>query len=259
VGLPCFPLDGTSTISLKNQCIAYLFTTHVLHETVIRHFLSDSTDASALVDCDQVFGIDCDDGALEQARRNVRSMELEHCISLVQAKVEMNSKSSSNALSSKGPRNSGVRGRSKPNHPRKGKETIVLNCVAEDADAVTNSDSRKPFPFPDHCVDTVMTNPPFGTKADMAGIDVQFLLLSCRLARRAVYSFHKTTTRAYILRTVQRAFPNAIVSVVAEMKFDIRQTYMFHQKASVDVAVDLIRVELVRPAHSDFSEGHDYG
>jgi 23S rRNA G2445 N2-methylase RlmL len=206
-----------------------------------------------LVDCDHVFGIDCDDAALGQAQINIRSMELEHGISLVQVKVEMNTKSSSDAPSSKGPRYSGARGRSKPNYPRKVNETVALDMTSGDAYAV-NSDFRQSFPFPDRFVDTVMTNPPFGTKADRAGIDVQFLLLACRLARRAVYSFHKTTTRAYILRTIQKEFPTATVSVVAEMKFDIRQTYKFHQKASVDVAVDLIRVELVPPVDSDVTE-----
>lgn len=208
-----------------------------------------------MVGCDHVVAIDCDDAALEQARGNIRSMELEHCISLVQAKVEMSAKSSSIAPPLKGPRNSGMRGRSKTNYSRKVHDSTAPDPINENDNVVSNIISRQRFPFPDRCVDTVLTNPPFGTKADMGGIDVQFLLLACQLARRAVYSFHKTTTRAYILRTVARAFPNATVSVVAEMKFDIRQTYRFHQKASVDVAVDLIRVELFPSTVCEVSEG----
>ena len=97
----------------------------------------------------------------------------------------------------------------------------------------------------DNCVDTVVTNPPFGTKPDKAGMDMQFLKLGCQLARRAVYSFHKSSTRDYVLRTV-RALPNVRDAVVvAEMKFDLPRTYKFHKAASVDVEVDLIRVELV--------------
>lgn len=209
-----------------------------------------------MVESDHVFGVDCDTAALEQARMNIRSMELEHCISLVQAKVDLPSLSHAPMQKDHGSRNSG-RGRSKPSRPLKGNECKV-GSMAVDTDAV-NSDrvAQQRFPFADKSVDTVITNPPFGTKADMAGIDVQFLLLACRLARRAVYSFHKTTTRPFIVRTVQGAFPNATVSVIAEMKFDLRQTYKFHQKASVDVAVDLIRVELVPPADGDGSVCQD--
>jgi hypothetical protein len=103
-----------------------------------------------------------------------------------------------------------------------------------------------PFPIQDGSVDTVLTNPPFGTKPDKAGMDVQFLLLGCRLARRAVYSFHKSSTRDYIVRTASAMANVASVAVIAEMKFDLPQTYKFHQKASVDIAVDLIRVELAQ-------------
>jgi predicted RNA methylase len=77
-------------------------------------------------------------------------------------------------------------------------------------------------------------------------MDVQFLLLGCRLARRAVYSFHKSSTRDYIVRTASAMANVASVAVIAEMKFDLPQTYKFHQKASVDIAVDLIRVELAQ-------------
>jgi putative methylase len=89
-----------------------------------------------------------------------------------------------------------------------------------------------------------MTNPPFGTKPDKAGMDAEFLKLACRLATRAVYSFHKTSTRSYIVSLAKSLPKVENVTVVAEMKFDIPQTYKFHKKASVDVLVDLIRVQL---------------
>jgi predicted RNA methylase len=110
------------------------------------------------------------------------------------------------------------------------------------------SNDRPRFPLHDKCVDTVMTNPPFGTKGNNAGIDIEFVLLACQLARRAVYSFHKTTTRDYVLRTIQTNVSNIkSVSVIAEMKFNISNTYQFHQQKSVDIEVDLIRVELLHP------------
>jgi len=88
---------------------------------------------------------------------------------------------------------------------------------------------------------TVVTNPPFGTK-DNAGIDLQFLRTATRLAKRAVYSFHKRSTRSFLLKTIQEdwGFPDA--KVVAEMSFDIPNMYKFHNQKSKDVEVDLIRV-----------------
>lgn len=45
-------------------------------------------------------------------------------------------------------------------------------------------------------VHAVVMNPPFGTKR--AGVDMAFLARAVRLARNAVYSMHKTSTRDYI-------------------------------------------------------------
>lgn len=42
--------------------------------------------------------------------------------------------------------------------------------------------------------DTVIMNPPFGTKKN-AGIDMKFLEVGIKLAKTAVYSLHKTSTR----------------------------------------------------------------
>lgn len=99
------------------------------------------------------------------------------------------------------------------------------------------------IPLASGCVDTVLTNPPFGTKPGNAGIDVMFLRSAIRLATRAVYSFHKTSTREYLLKAVQGW--GYQVSVVAEMKFDIPKMYKFHAKDNVDVCVDLIRVDIL--------------
>lgn len=43
-------------------------------------------------------------------------------------------------------------------------------------------------------VDTVIMNPPFGTKNNQ-GVDVKFLRRGLQIAQRAVYSFHKSSTR----------------------------------------------------------------
>jgi predicted RNA methylase len=95
------------------------------------------------------------------------------------------------------------------------------------------------LPLRSRCVDTVLTNPPFGTKNN-AGMDLRFLRAATRLARTSVYSFHKTSTRDFVSRVVNHWGMN--VEVVAQMKFDLPQTYKFHKEKSVDVEVDLIRV-----------------
>jgi predicted RNA methylase len=205
---------------------------------------------SALVETDHVWGVDCDETALERARCNIQDLEVQESISLVCAKVGLprnntttRSKESSGAA--KTGRTSGgksSRGRGGSRHGRGGGEHTRVNGGGP---ALATSILALPFPIRDGSVDTVLTNPPFGTKPDKAGIDVQFLLLGCRLARRAVYSFHKSSTRDYIVRTASAMANVASVAVIAEMKFDLPQTYKFHQKASVDIAVDLIRVELV--------------
>jgi putative methylase len=65
---------------------------------------------------------------------------------------------------------------------------------------------------------TVLTNPPFGTKSDNGGIDLQFLRTATRLARRAVYSFHKRSTRTFVLKTIQEDWGYE-ANVAAEMSF----------------------------------------
>jgi predicted RNA methylase len=50
--------------------------------------------------------------------------------------------------------------------------------------------------------DTVIMNPPFGTK--QKGADMEFLRAACRLARTSVYSLHKSSTRAHIQKVALR-------------------------------------------------------
>eukprot|EP00658_Telonema_sp_P-2_P070834 TRINITY_DN60220_c0_g1_i2.p1 TRINITY_DN60220_c0_g1~~TRINITY_DN60220_c0_g1_i2.p1 ORF type:complete len:132 (+),score=31.54 TRINITY_DN60220_c0_g1_i2:89-484(+) len=63
-----------------------------------------------------------------------------------------------------------------------------------------------------------------------------------QMASRAVYSLHKTSTRQHILRQAEEWGCGA--EVVAEMRFDIPAMYKFHTKKSVDVEVDLIRLDV---------------
>ncbi|KAJ1984278.1 hypothetical protein H4R34_000746 [Dimargaris verticillata] len=90
-------------------------------------------------------------------------------------------------------------------------------------------------------VDTVVMNPPFGTKPGNKGIDMAFLRAALTLATTAVYSLHKSSTRDYI-RAKAKSW-GATGQVLAELRFDVPQMYKFHKKKSVDIQVDLWRFQ----------------
>jgi len=86
--------------------------------------------------------------------------------------------------------------------------------------------------------DTVIMNPPFGTKHNK-GLDMLFLQRAIKMASTAVYSLHKTSTREHIL---QKASDWGVrPQVVAELKYDLPSTYKHHKKQSQDIHVDFIR------------------
>lgn len=174
---------------------------------------------SALVESDFVIAVDCDEKALSEAKLNAERLQVEDRILFLRARVAT---------------------RPPPPKDKKKKKTTRPGKIS--LPEVPLPDCMAGFPLTMNCVDTVITNPPFGTKHNH-GMDLQFLQLGCRLAKRAVYSFHKTSTRAYVLRTIER-LTGCPAKVVAEMKFDLGQTYKFHKSKSVDVEVDLIRVDV---------------
>lgn len=91
--------------------------------------------------------------------------------------------------------------------------------------------------------DTVIMNPPFGTREK--GADIKFLKVAFQMANKAVYSLHKTSTRRHVTSAAKRLGVHS--KVVAELKFDLPSTYKFHKHDSVDVKVDLIRFVLTPP------------
>ena len=181
----------------------------------------------ALLGTDYVIAVDCDEEALQIANENARSLDLEDTIEMILAKVKVppakqrgNSKpfnSRQGGNKSKGGRGKG-RGRGRQgrdgNNQQQSGPPIALELSSGIAD--------DGLPLCSNCVDTVITNPPFGTKEN-AGMDVQFLRAAIRLARRAVYSFHKTSTRAYLLKTLGEEW-GLEVKVVAEMKVKLKKT-----------------------------------
>ncbi|GLT98546.1 hypothetical protein SLE2022_160460 [Rubroshorea leprosula] len=88
-------------------------------------------------------------------------------------------------------------------------------------------------------VDTIVMNPPFGTRKK--GADMDFLFVALNVASQAVYSLHKTSTREHIKRAALRDFNASSAEVLCELRFDVPQLYKFHKKKEVDVAVDLWR------------------
>ncbi|XP_022638545.1 methyltransferase-like protein 5 isoform X1 [Vigna radiata var. radiata] len=88
-------------------------------------------------------------------------------------------------------------------------------------------------------VDTVIMNPPFGTRKK--GADLDFLSVALKVASEAVYSLHKTSTRDHVKRTALRDFNARSAEVICELRFDVPKMYKFHKKKEVDIAVDLWR------------------
>ncbi|KAJ4839889.1 hypothetical protein Tsubulata_003197 [Turnera subulata] len=88
-------------------------------------------------------------------------------------------------------------------------------------------------------VDTVVMNPPFGTRRK--GADMEFLFAALKIATQAVYSLHKTSTRDHVKRAALRDFGACSAEVICELRYDIPQLYKFHKKKEVDIAVDLWR------------------
>ncbi|XP_031272201.1 methyltransferase-like protein 5 isoform X1 [Pistacia vera] len=88
-------------------------------------------------------------------------------------------------------------------------------------------------------VDTVVMNPPFGTRKK--GADMDFLCVALKVASGAVYSLHKTSTRDHVKKAALRDFNASSAEVLCELRYDVPQLYKFHKKKEVDIAVDLWR------------------
>lgn len=67
------------------------------------------------------------------------------------------------------------------------------NHELSNVDAILCDVTKIPQSF-DKQFDTVIMNPPFGTKHN-AGLDEKFLEVALRLSSHSVYSLHKTSTR----------------------------------------------------------------
>ena len=86
-------------------------------------------------------------------------------------------------------------------------------------------------------VETVLMNPPFGTKKTHA--DLHFLDCALRLGN-VVYSIHKSSTRQFLKDWLQRRGFNR--EEIIATKIEIPHQYDFHRRPKRSVEVDLIRV-----------------
>ena len=87
--------------------------------------------------------------------------------------------------------------------------------------------------------DTIVTNPPFGTRCK--GADTAFLESAFGLAPGGVvYSMHKTSTRDHLSR-VGRRWGITECGPVVQMLFDVPASYKWHKDQSRDIEVDIWR------------------
>lgn len=87
--------------------------------------------------------------------------------------------------------------------------------------------------------DTVIMNPPFGTRKK--GADMEFLRAAFAVSRGAVYSLHKSSTREHVKRVATGELQASEAEVVAQLRYDLPASYAYHRLKSKDIQVDLWR------------------
>jgi predicted RNA methylase len=86
-------------------------------------------------------------------------------------------------------------------------------------------------------VDTVLMNPPFGTKQRHA--DIHFLQIALALGT-IVYTIHKSSTRPYLIRWLRGRTDKT--EKILSAKMEILHQFSFHRKRSRQVEVDVFRI-----------------
>ena len=198
------------------------------------------TVAAILCDAGAVLGVDVDEDALETCRMNLESFDPAMEAELARADVAV-----------------GVSTRRRAREEDEGCEDEDEGGDDDDAGRASSksksmgkTDRRPPSRL--RC-DTVVMNPPFGTRR--AGADVAFLRAAFRIATGAIYSLHKTSTRAHIEKVAMTKFHAREAEVLARLRYDLPATYAHHREKSVEIAVDLWR--FVPSERSAFIEDDD--
>jgi predicted RNA methylase len=222
------------------------------------------TIAAAAMGAAAHIGFDIDEEVLAQTRTNLAQFELEDSVQLVCVDIaelyeglggeplpEPNYKNSNHKhqsnKSTRGGRGKKTGGKGKGRKGKGGKKapvddkktTALMHATAFQQllqTVYSRSLQQQPLRAP-RVIDTVVSNPPFGTRR--AGIDLLFVRTGLLLAKNAVYSLHKTSTRPYIVKQAENWGVDC--KVLAQMQFDIPKMYTFHTSKTKDIEVDLIR------------------
>uniref|UniRef100_A0A915HZ37 Methyltransferase-like protein 5 n=1 Tax=Romanomermis culicivorax TaxID=13658 RepID=A0A915HZ37_ROMCU len=117
--------------------------------------------------------------------------------------------------------------------------TNLRDLELDPSTSLLRCDATTSFLTPNCKLDVVITNPPFGTKNNQ-GIDMKFVKFASSIAREAIYSLHKTSTREFIMKKACQEL-KLDAEIIAELKFDLPKTMKFHSRNVVDIDVDLIR------------------
>lgn len=161
---------------------------------------------AALLGASYVLGIDIDQDALDLCQENIETFDLEN-IDLLQLDVT--------------------------------NLTSEHSCPTIESDSGDSGKDCSSISGKFHkCFDTVIMNPPFGTKHN-EGIDMKFVQIALNMANNSVYSFHKTSRRTVIQRKAEKW--NIGMETLGEVRFLIPQMYKCHKYKSVDIEVDFIR------------------
>ncbi|GAA5896831.1 METTL5 family protein [Sporobolomyces salmoneus] len=160
--------------------------------------------ACMMMGADGVASVDADSDALEIAKENIESVEMEEYIQLHHAQIGT---------------------------------TKVVDGSEEvpifDPNTLLDDESDRP--------DTCVMNPPFGTWNK--GIDALFLEVGCKIAKTAVYSLNKSSTRDFLERKAKSLGFKG--TVIAQMRYDLPKTMAHHKQKSVDIEVDMWRFERI--------------
>lgn len=117
-------------------------------------------------------------------------------------------------------------------------------CLADiiDGEFLSAHPKRKPF-------DTVILNPPFGTKRK--GVDIAFLQTAMQVSGGAVYSMHKTSTRPYILKKAKQWGADAKVKKFATVSISIKSNFHEHSTNTNSYAL----IDLFHPIFDVYFKG----
>jgi putative methylase len=175
--------------------------------------------AASMMGAKRVVGVDVDPAAIELARENCDAFDPPIEIELRLGKVPRDVDAWS------------ARGRREEEEEE------------EDLETATPSSSDASDPNRALRADTVVMNPPFGTRRK--GADMGFLRAALGVTRRggAVYSLHKSSTRAHVERHALVVLRAKSAEVLAELRYELPRVYSHHRRDAVDIEVDLWRFE----------------